>query len=206
MLKIKTLVLCALALVTTAATADSTNFFLRANRMGCGTITLVRDVNQAPLYDQQYELLVGGKGSSSTVMGAAVQLDLVGVLKAAVVGAAIDAARGPSTAQGGVKPVEGGVWKDVKAVRVQMDDGTVMNLPMTAQPKLSTGPKYEEGRRVTVFLIPAHSSIQLAMAGRQPPPEDKTYAGWCSNMVEPAVSEAAMAAAASLVQEDKIVQ
>lgn len=204
----KSLVLCLFAFSTGMASAEPTNFFLRANRLGCGTITSVRDVNQAPLYDKQYELLVSGKGSSSTLMGAAVQLDLVGAGQALVLGVTLDATRGSSTSQEGVRPVEpseGFAWKGVKAVRIRMDDGHVLNLPLTAQPTLSLGPKYDEGQRVTLFLIPQHKSIQVALAGMKPMPGHKNYAGWCSGFVDPSDSAAALAAAASLVREDKIV-
>ena len=203
-MKLKALILCSLAFCSAAALAsDATRFYNRSNRLGCGTILAVADVNQAPLYDREYEALVGGKGSTADLVGHAVSLNLAGVIEAVAVGLAVDAARGESSDQGSVKPPADGVWKNIKAVRVKMDSGEVMNLPLTGQPTLDPGPKYEEGRRVTVFLLPQYKSIQLSMRGRQPAPDDKTYAGWCSANVAPATAAEAFAASSSLVQADK---
>lgn len=204
--KVKTLVLCGLTVAASIAHAsDAFYFFNPKNRIGCATITSVRNVNQAPLYDREYEMLVGGRGGTANLAVIVSGLGIVGQAAAVVTSMAIDAVRDPSVAVESVQTPAEGVWTNVQAVRVVMDDGSVMNLPLTAQPKLTIGPKYEVGRRVSVYLLKDRNSIQLGLGGRAPLPDDKLHNGYCRRGVDQAEAEAALKEKANLVQEDKII-
>lgn len=205
-LKFKIHVLCALTMTASLAHAsDAFYFFNPQNRIGCATITSVRNVNQAPLYDREYEVLVGGRGGTGDLAVIVSGLDIVGTVAAAATSLAVDAVRDPSAAVDGVQTPADGTWTNVQALRVEMDDGSVMNIPMTAQPKLTPGPKYEVGRRVTVYLLKERNSIQLGLGGRAPLPGDKLHEGYCKRGVSQAEAEAALKEKANLVQEDKII-
>lgn len=205
-LNFKTVFLCALTLAASAAHAsDAFYFFNPQNRIGCATITSVRNVNQAPLYDREYEMLMGGRGGSANLAIIVSGLGIVGAAGAVAASLAIDAVRDPSVAVDGVQTPADGTWTNVQALRVEMDDGNVMNIPLTAQPKLTLGPKYEVGRRVTVYLLKDRNSIQLGLGGRAPLPGDKLHDGYCKRGVSQSEAEAALKEKANLVQEDKII-
>ncbi len=202
----KSFALCGLLLAASVAQAsDALYFFNPRNRIGCGTITAVRNVNQAPLYDREYEQLVGGSGSTGSLAVAVSGLGIVTQTAAALASLAVDATRDTSSAVDSVKAPESGFWDNIKAVRVAMDDGSVMNLPLTAQPKLSTAPKYEEGRRVSVYLLKERNSIQLNLIGKAPAPGEKLHEAYCSRRTTAEEAAAALKEKAALVQEDKIV-
>lgn len=202
----KSFAACSLLLVASVAQAsDALYFFNPRNRIGCGTITSVRNVNQAPLYDREYEDLVGGNGSTGSVAVAASALGIVSLAAAATTSLAVDAVRDPSTATDGVKTPADGVWKNIKAVRVLMDDGSVMNLPLTGQPKLSLDDKYEEGRRVSVYFLKDLNSIQLNLRGKAPAPGERLHDAYCSRRVTQEEATIALKEKAALVQEENII-
>lgn len=202
---LKSIAVCSLLLMASVAQAsDALYFFNPRNRIGCGTITSIRNVNQAPLYDREYEELVGGNGSTGSLAVAVSGLGIVSQTVAALTSLTVDAARDSSSAVDVVKAPDGGVWKNVKAVRVLMDDGSAMNLPLTAQPKLSIDPKYEQGRRVSVYLLKDRNSIQLNLLGKAPAPGEKLHDAYCSRRVTEDEAATALKEKAALVQEDKI--
>lgn len=207
MINSKISALCGLSIAATMAHAsDTLYFFNQQSRIGCGTITDVRNVNQAPLYDREYEMLRGGRGGTGDVAVLVSNLGIVGQAVAAITSLGVDSARDKSIALEAVNAPANGVWTNVKAIRVVMDDGREINLPLTAQPKLGTGLKYESGRRVEVYLIKERNSIQLGMQRKPPLPDEKLYAAFCRRSADAADAEAALTEKAHLVQEDKIVE
>lgn len=194
-----------IGLSTIAHASDTMYFFNLQSRIGCGTITTVRNVNQPPLYDREYELLMAGRGGTGDLAGIASNLGIVGQAVAAVASLSVDAVRDRSDSLEAVKTPAAGVWTNVKAIRVAMDDGREINLPLTAQPKLGTGLKYERGRRVEVYLLKDRNSIQLGMQRKPPLQDEKLYATYCRRTADAADSETALTEKAHMVQEDKIV-
>jgi hypothetical protein len=197
-------IIAALAVSSTAhASTVASTFMKRENRLGCATIQSVRNLNQTPLYDFEYERSVSGSGGSAELAIAAVGLGLLNAATAGVASLVVDAVRDPSKPQPGVKPPADGVWRHVKAVQIKMDDGAVMNLPLVA-PHGSLAPSYEAGSRVRVFWLPERDSLQLTLTGRMPLPEDKTYNAWCLRAVPQDRAQEIFKAAASLVKEELI--
>ena len=193
-----------LALVAFASAAQATDnlyFFKPTKRIGCGTITSVRKVNQLPLYDREFEMAVGGNPTTRDLVYLASFIPGVGVATAVVGSMVADGVIGSSSAVATVSMPPNGV----QAVRVVMDDGSVLNLPLTAIPSGSLKPGYEVDRRVEVFLLKDRSSIQLGLAGRAPMATEKLYSAYCSMRTDPEDAAAAVKGAASLVQEDKIL-
>lgn len=188
---------------TAHAFTVASTFMKRENRLGCATIQSVRNLNQTPLYDFEYERSVAGSGGSAELAIAAVGLGLLNVATAGVASLVVDAVRDPSKPQPGVKPPTDGVWQHVKAVQIKMDDGAVMNLPLVAAHGAFT-PSYEARSRVRVFWLPERDSIQLTLTGRMPMPEEKNYNAWCFRAVPQDRAQEIFKAAASLVKEELI--
>lgn len=202
----KPLALCFLTVSSSLAHASDTLYFYnRLSRLGCGTITSVRKVNQAPLYDQEYEQRHGGRSPTTDVALLASGFGVVGQVIALATSMTVDVVRDSSVALEGVKEPANGIRKNILAVRVVMDDGSVMNLPLTAQEKLTLKPKYEEDRRVTVYMIKDRKSIQLTMARKSPLPSEKLYDAYCSQTAEAGEAAEAIKAKENLVQEANII-
>ena len=203
---LKPIAFCVLtSLASCAFASDTMYFFNQKSRLGCGTITSVRNVNQTPLYDYEYEHLRGGRAASTDVAQLASGFGIVGQAVALATSMTVDLVRDSSATLEGVKEPENGVWKNIKAVRVLMDDGRVMNLPLTAQPKLVMGPKYEEGQRVTAYMIKDRKSIQITMKRKSPLPGEKLYDAYCSLTADVEEAAEAIKAKEFLVKEINIV-
>ena len=187
-----------------ALASDTMYFYNQKSRLGCGTITSVRNVNQAPLYDYEYEHLHGGRAASTDIAQLASGFGLVGQVVALATSITVDSARDSSATLEGVKEPKNGAWTNIKAIRLLMDDGRVMNLPLTGQPKLVMGPKYEEGQRVTAYIIKDRKSIQITMKRKSPLPGEKLYEAYCSQTADAGEADEAIKSKEYLVDELKI--
>lgn len=195
--------LAALSLASSPAFAN--RFYQAENMLGCGTIVSVRDVRQAPLYDAEYEHHVAGRAGTGDIAVAAAGFGLIGAVTAGVSSLLFDAVRDSSVSQEGVKAPAGGEWKNIKAVKVLMDDGAEMNLPLMAQPTSALGTKYEAGKRVRVYWLPARQSIQIAL--RMPVADQgaKNYQLRCKREVPAERAAEVFRAAAQLVDEALVI-
>ena len=99
-----------------------------------------------------------------------------------------------------IKVPADGIWKNVKAVEIEMDSGAELKLPITAHVS------YTEGMRVKVFSLQDRNSSQLMALSHIPYPGDPIYANWCTRTLDDALAEATLKEKADLVQEDKIVE
>lgn len=208
MLKSKLTLIAAMAAMVVSSQALAANdFFVQDNRMGCATITNVRNTTQQPLYDRDFERYYAGRGGSAEAAMAISDLGVVGK-GAALIGSAIfDGVRDASTEVNvaSVSPKDGN-WPLVKAVQVQMDDGNVMNLPLQGKPKLVLGPTYEAGRRVVVYALPKFKSVQLFLLPKDPPkPGEKHYDNYCSVRLPADQTETIVKSMASVIEEGKII-
>lgn len=138
-------------------------FTKQGYRIGCGTVTSVRNVNQTPLYDRQYEMQFNGSGGTRDLAGLSTQLGIVGVAAAVIASVAtdttIDATR---TAKKEIKLMN--VPKNmklVKAIRLSFDDGREINLPLLDVNKFEFSGHYKVGKRYEVFYSPTYENLQL---------------------------------------------
>lgn len=141
----------------------SQRFIKAGNLIGCGTVVSLRKVNQTPFYDQQYEMQFNGSGSTSEVAGLAVQTGLLGMAAAVMASAATDATiEATCTAKKEIKMVN--IPKDqglVKAVKLRLDDGREINLPMLDANKFDFSGHYKVGNRYQIFYSPTYDNLQL---------------------------------------------
>lgn len=184
----------------------ASEFFDRQNLIGCGTITDVRDVNQPPLFDNEY---VAQNKDGIRTYGIASMMAGAGLLKwaAAAIGTV---AADEALSKEPQKVKEQDNWTNVKAVRVRMDDGQEINLPLIKPRGDIERRQYTQGKRVTVFHVPQYSSIQLDTMIRLPEPGDeakaKSYEFHCKRRLDDATATAVLKDAESLVRQDKIIQ
>lgn len=209
MLKKLSLILAVMAITAgTAHAGDSDDFFIRDNRMGCATITSVRETTQQPLYDLAFQRHYAGRGGSAEVAQAISGTGVIGSTTALVGSLIFDSVRDRSTAldPASVAPKDG-KWPLVKAVQVQMDDGSVMQLPLQGQPNLSLEFDYKEGKRVVVYSVPKFNSVQLFLMRKDPPKAgEKYYDNYCATRLPADQVQAISQKMANLVVEEKITQ
>lgn len=205
-MKLKNISWIALALVGFCEVSQANPFVNPAQRIGCATVTSVRDVNQAPLYNHEYVAKYGGQGGSADVASALVQGGVVGVVSAAVGTIAVDAARmATSQPKAQMVPQDARDWAYVKAVGLKMDDGSVMNLPLVNKAGGRASFEFREGNRFAVYWLKEYDSIQLSV-WPAPPPDHKAYAQMCAKGADTEGYEAAVAAKANLINESKIIR
>ncbi|MFN5095816.1 hypothetical protein [Limnohabitans sp.] len=196
----------AIALLSTSGTqAQANRFFKPENMLGCGTVVSVREVKQAPLYDAEYERHVSGRAGTADLAVVAVGFGLLSAATAGVASLVVDALRDGSVSQEGVKAPPDGEWKNIKAVRIVMDEGAVINLPLMAQPSSALGTKYEAGKRVGVYWLPDRQSIQVALRSPVPDPGAKNYQLRCKREISGERASEIFQVANQLVNESLVV-
>lgn len=192
--------LCCLALASSASQAsDTLYFFNQQSRIGCGTITSVRNVNQAPLYDRAYEMRFVKRGGDGDIAIVASAFGVVGAVAALVVKSVITDVVAQNVSIDTVVAPADGIWKHVKAISVSMDDGNNINVPLTEERN------YKPGARVEVYLIKDRNSIQIGTQRPIPAFDGKLYPYICKRTADEALAVAFLKEKSDLVQEDKIV-
>lgn len=195
-----------LCLALTAQSAMASEFFDKQKLIGCGTIVSVRNVDQAPLFDNEY---VAQNKDGIRTYGIASLMAGAGLIKyaAAAIGTVV---ADEALANTPSKVKEQDKWSNVKAVRIQMDGGQEINLPLIKPRDDIERRQYTEGKRVTVYHVPQYNSIQLDTMIRLPDPGDeakaKSYAFHCTRRLDDVTAEAVLKDVARLIQEDKIIQ
>lgn len=205
----KTMFATGLVLALSSQAAFAVDFMNRDNLIGCGEITSVRKVNQAPLYDKEYDLLNGNVGSTSGLAGMLTAGGVVRFAAAAVTSMVADKViADKTTPDAAVKSQES--WDNVQAVRIAMDNGGVLNLPLTAPPADQERRAYAQGKRVRVFYVPELNSLQVStLIAKLPTVEEKEtsrYKSFCGPKLDEGTVAKVMSEKANLVVEQQIVQ
>lgn len=207
MINIKKLTIASLALCAPLAQAsDFSDFYNRDMLIGCGTIVSVRNVNQSPLMEYEYAAQNGTSIRTGDIAALMSVNGVAGFLTAAIGSVVVDNALQKNAED--VK--EQTNWENVKAVRVKMDSGEEINLPLFKPRTGGTDRRqYADGKRVTVYHVPRYKSIQLDAMARPPNPNEqdkaRLYQILCKRRLDDATANSALKEAANLVQEDKII-
>ncbi|PJC20459.1 MAG: hypothetical protein CO065_05485 [Comamonadaceae bacterium CG_4_9_14_0_8_um_filter_57_21] len=189
----------------------SQRFIKAGNRIGCGTVVSLRKVNQTPFYDQQYEMQFNGSGGTSDIAGLAVQTGLLGMAAAVIASVATDATiEATRTAKKEIKMVN--VPRDqglVKAVKLRLDDGREINLPMLDANKFDFSGHYKVGNRYQIFYSSTYDNLQL-FASREkekydtPEEAEKAKKWFCSSDLDKTKADELIANNANKVDESNI--
>lgn len=199
--RLKAVVLCCITVASSASQASETlYFFNQQSRIGCGTITSVRNVNQAPLYDRAYEMRFVKRGGDSDIAMISSAFGVVGTAAALVAKSIITDTVADNISIDTVVAPADGVWKHVKAVSVTMDDGNIINVPLTEERN------YKAGARVEIYVIKDRNSIQIGTQRPIPATDTKLYQYVCRRTADEALAVAFLKEKSDLVQEDKIVE
>lgn len=189
----------------------SDRFTKQGNRLGCGTVTSLRNVNQTPLYDKQYELQFNGSGSTRDLAGLSAQLGIVGMAAAVIGSVATDTAiEATRTAKKEIKlvnvPQNRGL---VKAVQLTLDSGDIINLPLVDVNKFEFSGHYKVGKRYKVYYSPTYENLQLVESDedemkRTPEQAARIWKWFCSPQLDKARIDELLSAHGNKVDESKI--
>ena len=181
------------------------------NRIGCAAAISVRNVNQTPTYDMQYEAQFGSPSGAADIAAMGVQLGLVNVAAAAIGMMATTAVepqlRGTEKEIKLLRVPTG--MKMVKAVQLRLEDGSEVNLPLLDAPKLSTLPQYKAGSRYVVFYSPTFDNIQVLKGNLKDKydteqEEQRQTQMWCKRTLPNDKAAEVLKAHANKVDEAKI--
>lgn len=188
--------------------AQATDFVDMRGQIGCGTITSVRNLNQAPLYNYEYES-AWGKTNSGSLASVANGFGLIGFAGAVIGSIAVDTVVSSNSAPIEVKPPsEGAAWKDVRAVRIELDDGRQVNLPLMVAGKLDFASRtYQVGERVRLQYHKQLNNIQLMPKGlTAPKPGEDKYERNCALRANKLDADTIVKASENLVNEANIIE
>lgn len=186
--------------------------FIKADmRIGCATVLAVRNLNQQPAYDMQYESQFGSASGSADIASLGVQTGVLGV------GAAVAGMLATDAVVSEARPTERQIKllrvptnaQMVKAVKLGLDDGAEVNLPLLDAPKLSFGSKYKVGGRYMVYYSPTFENLQVikgALKDKYESPEEgaKDLERFCKRTLTDDKAKAVLAANANKVDESKV--
>lgn len=186
-------------------------FFKPDNKMGCGTVVSVRNVNQTPQYDRQYESQFGSPSNTTDIAALAVQTGVVGLVAAAATSLAVDTAVSANReTQTEIKLLNIATDQGlVKAVQLRMDDGVEINLPLLDANKFDFSGHYKVGNRYQVFYSPTFDNVQLVKSGESASYSSEEKAKvmrnlWCKRTLAEEKTKAVLEAHAHKVDETKI--
>lgn len=191
-----------------AQQAHAEDLWKRAEQIGCGTVTSVRKLNQSPLFNQEYLNSIGGStnaGDVATIASRVVPFGEVAAVAISIgVAAVVDAAkREPTPVVGSPR---GGAWKNVSAVRIQMDDGRVINLPLMNADLLVRGHEYKTDQRLSLTFSKYANAIQIAPKPfKTPIPGSPSYSYYCGVNGDKDLADAAIRNGEHLVNEANII-
>lgn len=201
--------LIAITILSIAAQAQAIDLFEPNAQIGCGTVTSVRKLNQAPLYNQEYELFVENQGNSSDIANIVYRITNIAPGVAVLAGNLLDVALAGKPV-GVVQAPKDVNWEYVRAVRVEFDDGRVINVPVITVEKFAVGRFYEVGQRMSIFYNKKLNNIQFLPSGRSIPDknekEDRKYKTVCGLRIDKEVADAIIKASEHLVDETKIIE
>lgn len=177
--------------------------------IGCGTAISVRNLNQAPLYTKEYEAVRADRmGSTADAAGALAGFGVVGAVAGFVGALAADTAIDANVKTASPVAPAGGAWKDVKAIKIKMDDGREINLPQIEIGNSVPGSfRFKEGQRYILNYSKDLDNIQIFIKGiNLPIPSDvDKYERMCRLRIEKAVADSIIERSANLVDETKII-
>lgn len=189
-------------------------FFDSSKQIGCGTITSVRNVDQEPMlsddsmaYRLEYRP-VKDRTESLGTLALFTENSLSGAV-AAVAGSIIyDAVANSKSDVATLNPAER-LGKKMHAVRIALDDGRVMNLPLIeAKKPFLFGHGYEVGRRVFVAYNQLYRNIQIEYPQSSQPPVkgESSYEKTCDFRADKDLADLIVKNSEFIVDESKIVE
>jgi hypothetical protein len=181
------------------------------DRIGCGEMVSVRDVNQRPLVvnDPRYkphtpDKNIHGQGVIAglfQILGANPITAIVGEVATVVVAGHTPSPSSEEVAKEIARQEAANDYKDVVAVKFKFDDGREINIPSY---RLSLD--YKAGERFSAFWSKANQAIVFNLISNNSRPGGIWYEKLCSQTLAKEVADAAIAASANLVDESKIIQ
>ena len=180
------------------------------DRIGCGEMVSVRNVNQKPLVtsDSRYKPYTPDKNIHGQGLIAGVfQILGANPVAAAVVEVATVVVAGytpPPSSEEVAKDIASqeaaNDFTDVVAIKFKFDDGREINIPTY---RISIG--YKAGERFSAFWSRPSKAIVFSLMRTNARPGDGRYDRFCSQTTDKETADAAIAASANLVDESKII-
>jgi hypothetical protein len=180
------------------------------DRIGCGEMVSVRNVNQKPLVtnDSRYKPYtpdknINGQGAISgifQILGANPITAIVGEVATVVVAGHTRAPSSDEVAKEIANQEAANDYKDVVAIKFKFDDGREINIPTY---RISIG--YKSGERFSAFWSRPNKAIVFSLMRTNALQGDSRYDRFCSQNVDKETADAAIAASANLVDESKII-
>ena len=196
-----------LSLISVSVYAEKTDFDKKIDRIGCGTVLSVKDVNQKPVPDSRF--IPRGIDSGQGVVAGIFGIFGFGVVASVVgeIGTVLIAgeAKKASEEKDLANQEETKTYKHVIAMKFKFDDDREVNIPMY---RLS-GSRYMEGARLVAYYPESQKVIQFSINphfANIPKIGDVEYAEKCSNILSVESVNAAIETSANMVDESKIVQ
>lgn len=182
--------------------------------IGCGTITSVRKTNQRPMINDDLINAYSEKNINSTSTFAEAASSGVMSIGASVVGgilfdSVVNNQRGPSSG-----PKDGMfLGKKLQALRIELDDGREINLPLIEARVVSflgkelQGHAYEPGRRVYIAYNTQFKTIQIDHPRYSPPPKqgEEDYLEKCGLRIDKEFADGVVAKSRRSVIERFII-
>jgi len=182
--------------------AHAVTFAGKSDIFGCGTVVSVRDVVQAPMNDSEYQRYASETSNTGQtfvqILGGTAVGVVVGAAAGVVTDVLIDSNRKEIPAV--VEPKDG--WKHVKALKIKIDDGREINLPL-----IDDGGNYKAGQRYLLGYSKQLDNIQLVFKGAHVPEKDDStrYQNYCKLRIDQAVADDIIERSKSLVDESKVI-
>ena len=195
-----------LSLISVSVYAEKTDFDKKIDRIGCGTVLRVKDLNQKPVPDSRFipRGIDTGQGVVAGIFGIfgfGVVASVVGEIGTVLIAGE---AKKASEEKDLANQEETKNYKHVIAMKFKFDDDRVVNIPMY---RLS-GSRYMEGARLVAYYPASQKVIQFSINphfANIPKLGEEGYSEKCSNLLPQNVTDEAIAASANLVDETKIL-
>lgn len=195
-------------LVGCASTGNQSRprFYDPQTRIGCGTIVSIRQVDQNPLesaYTADYRANYRRSDTSDVaalLVGGGVIGMVVGAAGSAAANVAMDASKKDPAVVPGVR------WgRKVLALRIALDDGRELNLPMIERRTNLSGNHFKVGLRGPLSYSDNFQNIQMANGSIPPLPGVSGYEEACSVNIAKEKADGVIKAGGNLVDETKII-
>lgn len=193
----------ALSVLACAPAQAGIKFFDSNRILGCGVVSDVKDVAQRPLYEARYEARVGGPATAASTTGQLAGANAITAGAAAVATAIFDIAASSSRPTPDWVLPETPVLDNVQSVRVTMDDGRELNLPLLKGEGGNLAYKmFKVGQRVTVFFhkVADGKTFYVYNTEEAASPDEKRYKWRCARTVPEAEAAEAFEYGANLAK------